>query len=349
MDALTWIVATVTVIVAMVTTTKAILSRFAGKLYHWSSSNQYNQLSRGNNSVSGRDILIMPITCTIWNKNQKNKRAQQIPSVHPISGKCTNVRPMITWVISTVYWCVASKCKVLRNLCLNKKHSKGTDLRRAWLEKRETVQSGVKETIQLPFLSIFWKFRKYPSTRYSVIFLTKTKIEKRIMYPSCIQELKCNITKMFQIVPGITADISWKFHKKKIFMVATLSFPIHYAMTQRQPIGCFYQSYSYTTFSLDWIRTYNICWLHKTHMCLQQFIQEEFSWEIISHLGLSSINTLSELFHLIDLYAGQGNLMQEDLPWEIVSNPGLARFNASSESNKTLFKCRPNGSHFLRI
>ena len=86
------------------------------------------------------------------------------------------------------------------------------------------------------------KIHDYPSTRYSVICLTKKgNIEKRIMYPSCIQGVKCNITKMFQIVPGITADISWKFHENHLHG-GYIDLPIYYAMAQRQPIGWFYNS-----------------------------------------------------------------------------------------------------------
>ena len=47
----------------------------------------------------------------------------------------------------------------------NKKLSDGANFRSAYFEKREIVYSGVKQSGQLLFVSIFLHFHEYPSIR----------------------------------------------------------------------------------------------------------------------------------------------------------------------------------------
>ena len=63
-----------------------------------------------------------------------------------------------------------------------------------------------------------WKFNEYPSICYSVMLLTNTNPEIEKLYPSD----KRTIPKMSQIVPRVTADLSWKFHENPFIHYTTL-------------------------------------------------------------------------------------------------------------------------------
>ena len=39
---------------------------------------------------------------------------------------------------------------------------------------------------------------------------------------SCVQEAKCNIQKMFQIVPFVVADLFWKFHESPLIQITVM-------------------------------------------------------------------------------------------------------------------------------
>ena len=95
----------------------------------------------------------------------------------------------------------------------NKKHSESAHLRHASFEERESVYSSVKQCSLLLLVSISWKFYECPSGILWCRQQTRTKKIKKEPYAQGVIPI---IPKMFQIVPFVIANISWKFHENTL-------------------------------------------------------------------------------------------------------------------------------------